>query len=55
MFEVRIGDVMVRVLAFSAGDHRFDLARSCQTNDYKIGIYPGCSNEFLWSGSVSVA
>ena len=55
MFEVRIGDVMVSVLAFSAGDHGFDMARSCQTKDYKIGIYPGRSNEFIWLRSVSVA
>jgi hypothetical protein len=38
MVEVRIGGIVVSVLAFSVVDRRFEPARSCQTKDYNIGI-----------------
>ena len=37
-FDNCIGGIMVRVLASSVVDREFEF-RSCQTKDYKIGMY----------------
>ena len=39
MVGVRIGGIVVSMLAFSVVDRRFEPIRSCHTNDYNIGIY----------------